>query len=153
MNRHSAGKKRGIFFGAPALIAAAILLHGCDRIGSLKETASDTLHTDAVLEEVERIYEKARSIGEEVPGNVMDWAVQDVKKLGDWEYRAVTVPAGGTDAVERTLNELGNGRWECFWVVERDGETELFLKRPVRSYLKHIPLRDLLKVLPDGEAP
>jgi hypothetical protein len=53
---------------------------------------------------------------------------------------------------EAMLNRYGRERWECFW-IEEEGELKRFhFKRRARSYLKHIPFKDLLKILPDAEA-
>ena len=57
--------------------------------------------------------------------------------------------------LETTMNELGVERWECFAVVREGDSLHLFFKRPVKSYLKHIPVSDLWKLVPgkdEGDA-
>ena len=101
--------------------------------------------------EIEKLYEKAKEAGDTTPGDVVDWAKRDIQRIGDWEYRVVTVATAGDDVFEKRFNELGRDRWEIFWVERfQEGNLRLFLKRPARSYLKLIPLSDLSKLVPGG---
>ena len=101
--------------------------------------------------EIEKLYEKAKEAGDTTPGDVVDWAKGDIQRIGDWEYRIVTVATAGDDVLEKRFNELGRDRWEIFWVERfRRGNLRLFLKRPARSYLKSIPLSGLSKLVPGG---
>ena len=92
--------------------------------------------------EIEKLYEKAKEeAGDTTPGDIVDWAKEDIQRIGDWEYRVVTVAAAGDDVLVERFNELGRDRWEIFWVERfQGGRLRLFLKRPARSYLKSIPL-------------
>jgi hypothetical protein len=49
--------------------------------------------------------------------------------------------------LEQKLNELGNERWECFWMEKKEKEFLLFFKRPKLSYLQKIPQGQLFKLL------
>ena len=99
-------------------------------------------------DEVERLYEQARETGEKVPGDVYEWLKEDLDHIGDWEYRVIVVNDPAEAQLEATMNELGVERWECFAVVREGDSLHLFFKRPVRSYLKHIPISDLWKLVP-----
>jgi len=101
-----------------------------------------------VWEEVVRMYETAKKTGEEVPKDVYEWARQDLQRHGTWEYRVVEIGATDAKAVEEALNGLGTERWECVWVQTSGKTMRLFVKRPVRSYLRDVPLSQLLKLVP-----
>ncbi len=100
--------------------------------------------------EIRRLYEMAKEAGEQVPGDVADWFKQDLDRIGDWEYRLLVVSSLSNDKLEAKLNELGADRWECFAVLHDGGTIRLFLKRPVKSYLKHVPITDMWKLVPSG---
>jgi len=107
------------------------------------------------LDKARELYEKAKRSGDNVPDDIAEWMQEDLQKAGDWEYQIVrTSPASDAsdnEAVEALLNELGQERWECFWVERKNGEIEFFLKRPSRSYLKGLPMRDFLKFIPQDK--
>ena len=60
----------------------------------------------------------------------------------------ITLPAADTAAIETTLNEYGADRWDCFWIDRQDSNLVLYLKKPRRSYLKAVPAKELLKLVP-----
>jgi hypothetical protein len=104
--------------------------------------------------EVERLYEQAREAGETVSADAYEWLKEDLDHIGDWEYRLIVADPVEIE-LERTMNKLGVERWECFAVVPEGSSLRLFFKRPVKSYLKHIPISDLWKLVPgkgEGDA-
>ena len=103
-------------------------------------------------EDVVALYDRAKAAGERVPKDVYDWAKQDVHKIGDWQYRVADLEASDAAEVETWLNELGAERWECLWVESHGDKTRYILKRPARSYLKTLPLSDVLKLIQMGSA-
>ncbi len=94
------------------------------------------------------LYEKAKQSGEKVPDDIKDWIREDIKKIGTWEYKIVFLDAESN--LEEELKKLGKERWECFWIERRENGLSLFLKRPIKSYLKAIPAKRLLKLIPQG---
>jgi len=105
------------------------------------------------LEQVRKLYERALAAGEDLPDDVMQWTADDLRRLGAWEYRVERLPAGSVSELDTTLNEWGQDRWEVFW-MEREGDAyTVFLKRSARSYLRHVPVGDLLRWLPSTDAP
>ena len=98
------------------------------------------------------LYEGAKESTADIPEDVTEWIEQDFHKIGDWEYRLLELPSAEATALEKKLNELGQERWECFWVGPAgNGATRFFFKRPSRSYLTNLPLMDLLKLVPKGD--
>lgn len=101
---------------------------------------------------VRQLYERARDSGEKVPEDAIEWAREDVDRIGDWEYRVLRLADGEDAALEAQLDELGTERWEVFWLErERAGEGDglrVFLKRPSRSVLHMLPLSELGRLVP-----
>jgi hypothetical protein len=101
---------------------------------------------------VQKLYETAKENGEEVPKDVMEWAKQDIKKIGSWEYKIVYLTTTNPRHIETELNKYGSQRWECYWVEETKAGRNFYLKKAGRSYLRLIPAGDLLRLIPSGGA-
>jgi hypothetical protein len=130
-------------------VATLLMIAGCSGSGGENAPGSAAVEGDPGLwDEVERLYEQARATGEQVPGDVYDWLKEDLNHIGDWEYRVIAVSDLAETELETTMNELGLERWECFAVVRESDAVHLFFKRPVKSYLRHIPVTDLWKLVP-----
>ena len=131
-----------------------VLASGCGRATDPPATQAqqEPSHTDRVLSRVEQLYESAIEAGETASSDAIEWAREDIQKIGDWEYRVVTLPALSDSALEEKLNELGSERWETFWVERTGSSLRLLLKRPARSYLKSIRVSDLARILPGTDA-
>lgn len=71
------------------------------------------------------------------------WVQEDFQAMGAWEYKVVVLSDSPED-IEQKLNELGKNRWECFEVSDRT----FFFKRSRKSYLRNIPMKDLIKFVP-----
>lgn len=95
-------------------------------------------------------YEEAKEKGEKVPSDVYAWIEQDLQRGGAWEYRIVRLADDSDEGLEAELNRLGAERWEVTWMERDKRELRLFLKRPGSSYLRNIPIPDLLRFLPLG---
>lgn len=91
-------------------------------------------------------YNNAVKTGETSATTAKEWVVDDLRKIGTWQYKVV----GNSIAdVEDTLNTLGAERWECFAVQNRNASNvRLYLKRRHRSYLQQLPAKDLLRLAP-----
>ncbi len=101
------------------------------------------------------LYQAAKDEGLTRANSVKEWVTDDWQSKGDWQYKVVTLDPSDAAAVEQKLNELGQDRWDCFHVEATDDQWTFLMKRPKRSYLKNLPLRDLANILPmissDGE--
>ena len=79
--------------------------------------------------------------------NTQQWLADDWKLAGAWEYHVTTLKADSDPA--SVLNELGKERWECFQVISSPGGPSTFyFKRPAKSYLNNLPMKDLMHLLP-----
>lgn len=97
---------------------------------------------------VQALYEKAKETGEQVPKDVYAWVKEDFGKIGDWEYHVVELSFADPKALEAKLNELGAERWECIWVQYTGSKSMFLFKRSTRSYLRNVPLSQLMKLVP-----
>ena len=147
--------RRGTRLGARAAPALAIALATGLAIGcgdSLPPTLPDDGPASDAAQEawqrIESLYQRAVEAGEKVPDDVAEWAREDLQRIGRWEYRIEMFESADDEALEAHLNLLGQERWECYWLRPEQGATVLFLKRPARSYLRSIPVSDLLRLLP-----
>jgi hypothetical protein len=126
-----------------AVLAPLLLLLAC----GFDEGAPGRL--PASLEEVvERLYQRAREAGEEVPPDAMEWAREDLERAGDWEYRVVRLESDDDAAIEARHAALGAERWEAFWVERSSAGRRIFLKRRAVSYLRTLPLSELGRLFP-----
>ena len=105
---------------------------------------------ETVWDQVQAWYQFAKRAGERVPNDVAEWAKSDIKSIGDWEYMVFDTQDASLDWIQEELNRLGSERWECMWIESLGESTRFFMKRPVRSYLQHVPLSTLLMLMPGG---
>jgi hypothetical protein len=103
-------------------------------------------------ERIQELYETAREAGDDVPSDAYEWAKSDIEKIGDWEYQIVRLDAESDAAILERLDALGSERWEAFWLERQGTELRVFLKRPARSYLRLLPISELSRLVPIGEA-
>jgi len=86
------------------------------------------------------------------PSEALDWAADDLKSIGDWEYKIIEFSALSVQDIEKALNKLGEERWQVFWVKEISAdELQFMLKRPTVSYLSKLPLSSLGKMMLGNE--
>lgn len=100
-----------------------------------------------IREEVRRRYEEAKEKGETAGRGMVEWAQDDFKKINSWEYRVVAISLLDPLAMEEVMNEMGAERWECISVTPLGTEARLFFKRRPVSYLRHLPVKDLVRFL------
>ena len=102
-----------------------------------------------LMKEFQAWYDKSRDAGEKGK----DWLVNDIKNIGDWEYLIVTLSAADEEELALQLNVYGRERWEVYWVQKTMQGVQFYLKRQVRTYIKHIPVGDLLHMVPSSPQP
>ena len=115
-----------------ATVFALAFLTGCTQNGESEN--------ENMLEELKDLVEQAK---DNVPEDPVEWAKEDLKRIGDWEYLVVSLGDGGDGALETSLNEFGKERWEVFWMERSGAELRLLLKRPAISYLRKVPISEI----------
>ena len=123
-----------------------------DVLRRTREQGGDLLtpSTNETWKTVRALYDRAREAGDDVPSNVVEWARQDVRQIGKWDYKILEITSEDPVEIEARLREAGVDRWECYWVEVTPAGKRFYLKKAGRSYLRTIPLGDLLKLVPDG---
>ncbi len=131
----------------PGLLRLVLMgaLVGCGSDPGSPTSPQDRL--SALKEQVQDLYEQARESGQRVPKDALEWARQDLLRIGDWEYKIVDVPEESDESRQARFNELGAERWEVFWIEPAPGGIRVYLKRRSRSFLERIPLSDLRRLL------
>ena len=121
-----------------------------DWISELSDSAKSSGVTAAsdTTEWVGALYERARDAGETSAGSAKDWVMDDIQQMGSWQYKSLEVRQADSAEIVAQLNKLGSERWECFWVDRQEGSTTFYLKKPGRSYLRHLPSKELIRLLP-----
>lgn len=107
--------------------------------------------------------DKAKETAEEAIGSVKEkydeltdsgdpvrWAQEDIENIGDWDYKIVELGNVSAAELETELNELGNDRWQAFWVESSDSGYTIMLRRTSISYLSKIPLSQLGRIMMGG---
>ena len=132
------------YFGYILMLAVltvwVVAICGCDnpisksRTGGDDTTATDCLSMRYSL--LKELYEKAKAAGEQVPEDILEWAKSDVKKIGTWDYKIVSISTESEEAILKELKSLGSQRWQCFWVEPIPGGKRFYMKRAARSYLQ-----------------
>ena len=102
-----------------------------------------------VGKKIQDIFQLAKGQGSTTANNVLDFAKEDIARLGTWQYTSRTVTHENPQEVVSILNRLGKEKWECFWVDKQATQTTLYFKKPPKSYTSNIPFKDLLRYLPE----
>ena len=85
--------------------------------GCRSDSGSPTLPEDRLSDlkqQIQDLYRQSLESGHQVPKDALEWARQDLLKIGDWEYRIVDVEGSSAKVRQDRLNELGAERWEAF---------------------------------------
>jgi hypothetical protein len=88
--------------------------------------AEENNHELSYWEQIKKKFEEAKSDDKELSKQAKEWIEEDIKKIGDWEYKVLNIKHDDIDKLEQKLNELGNERWECFWMEKKEKEFLLF---------------------------
>jgi hypothetical protein len=105
------------------------------------ETADDT------WEWANDTFESLKSKGLTTATSTSEWLGQDWNNMESWEYKVVTL--GGTDEkLAEKLNAFGKQGWECFHTEPKTEGTRFYLKKPTFSYLRQLPFKDVIKLVP-----
>lgn len=132
----------------PALLVLPIViltLSGCS-------DASD--EPSAADKAIEGLQDKYEDLTQGELDNPMQWASDDIKKIGDWQYKVLEIGKISGPDLEAALNEIGSDRWEVIWMEKTLEGHVIVLKRPSISYLSKVPLSQIGRfVIGDSEPP
>lgn len=149
----SRGKFCRLISGAIPVICLGLFLVNCAGEGGQQKSQEQPTAEkveEGIWTDIQALYKTARDKGEKVPENTYEWVKEDLEGIGDWQYKVVDIPDSSPEDVTEKLNALGNDRWECVFIEKHDSSRRFYFKKPVRVYLKNIPLSDILKFIPEG---
>lgn len=130
------------------LLLLTVLPAGCASDPDVPASPDDRVA--ALKQRVQELYRQARESGQQVPKDALEWTQQDLRRIGDWEYKIVDLPLEGPQSRQARLNELGAERWEAFWMEPAGEGIRVYLKRRSRSWLEKVPLSELRRLVPSG---
>ncbi len=141
MQSFSESRLSSIVLLALTLVAAG----GCDK---------ETTELSATQRAINDLQAKYDELVEDKLQSPVKWASDDLENIGDWEYKIIDLADDGAASIESALNELGNDRWEVYWIENVRNDYRVMLKRPSRSYLSRIPLSQIGRfVIGGNDAP
>lgn len=144
--------KQSSFFKLSLITVCLSVLSACNPETETETTSTsstqDVSKLESAMAELQNKYEELRQAK---PTAAFDWASEDLKNIGDWEYKILELSGSVTD-LEDELNALGKERWQVFWIKDISANNiQVMLKRPTVSYLSKIPLSSLGKMMINGE--
>lgn len=149
----------GMKFIVLTLLALAVTSSAADIKGATPDLRPPLAETNEVgyLEQLKALLDQltsesrnATTKGKQMAENTGNWFKTDFQKIGDWEYKQVTLNLTELARLEKTLNELGADRWNCFWVQQHGQSLHLLFKRPAVSYLHKLSQIDFMRMLSIG---
>lgn len=102
---------------------------------------------DENVESGKKLYEKNLGSGKDISAQTKEWLMKDLENMGDWEYKIAAFGGKAPEEMEKELNQLGNERWQCFWVDNAGKEKVFYFKRTKMSFIQKIPAADLLRII------
>ncbi|WOO39637.1 hypothetical protein [Rubellicoccus peritrichatus] len=102
-------------------------------------------------EKAKKTLDEIKTGDRDITEDTKNWVIDDVKRIGDWQYRVIKVKASDPDAIEKELNALGEERWECFFVERVDEHLMFYFKKSKISYLHKVSQGSLGKLIGDGD--
>ena len=103
---------------------------------------------DDAMKWANKMFQSLKGQGVTTTDNVTDWISEDWNNINAWEYQVISVESTQAATLQEKLNEVGKQRWECFHVSNGDAATTFYMKRQKKSYMKSLPLKDMLKLIP-----
>ena len=111
-----------------------------DVVGNAKDAAGDS--SQWVIETYNTLHEQGLTTAK----NAHQWVQEDYRSMYSFEYKILSKSEVSPEEMEATLNELGKERWDCFEV----DSAAFYFKRQKKSYLRNVPVKDLMRFLPMG---
>ena len=131
------GQAKG--FGQETASEAGEWMNGA--VGSAKDSANGT--SQWITDTYNSLHEKGMTSAKDA----QQWVQDDFRSMNAFEYKILPKSQTSPETLEATLNELGQERWDCFEV----DAGAFYFKRQKKSYLRNIPLKDLMRFLPVGD--
>jgi len=108
--------------------------------GGCADDSNEPSTADKALKELQSKYDELTQEDLDTP---VQWAAEDFENIGDWEYKVLEVPYTSSAQLEEVFDELGNDRWEVFWIERNASGFIVMLKKPAISYISKIPFSQI----------
>jgi hypothetical protein len=113
---------------------------------------SPTAESEAAryMEEIKNRYSEMTSLAKkhgDVPQEALDWFKQDIQNISTWDYKILELSLSDGEKAEHELNQLGAERWEVIAAITTSQGERVLLKRARKSYLKSLPVKDILRLM------
>jgi len=105
---------------------------------SVEEASSEK---EGMWNRVQHYYQRSSDAGKQ-------WTKEEIERIGDWQYRVVTIEDASDEELEVRLNQLGDERWEVTWLERFDGKLRVFVKRPVKSIIGSASQGEWKQIIP-----
>ena len=92
-------------------------------------------------------FESLKSQGLTTAKSTSEWLGQDWNNMESWEYKVITL-AGTDEKLAQQLNKFGKQGWDCFNTEANAEGTRFYFKKPIFSYLRQLPFKDVIKLVP-----
>ena len=98
----------------------------------------------------EKVESSKKLLDKKIKGSqAKNWVKGDIENIGDWEYKIVAFADKAHPELEKELNQLGESRWQCFWVESAGKDKVFFFKRSKISYMHKMPAGEILEIIGD----
>ena len=117
-----------------------------DKAGNVVDSSSQIAGDSATW--VNDTFNSLKDQGLTTASNATEWLTDDYNNMGAWQYNVLKVTPEELENVEAKLDELGKAHWECFHIAEVGSNQFFYFKKSRRSYIRSLPMRDVLKLIP-----
>jgi len=120
-----------------------------DKIGGAADASSAA--TEDTIKWATDTFDSLKSQGLTTANDASEWLSQDWKNMESWEYQIISMDGKNDEEKIAKLNELGKNGWECYHVSngnERNPVEKFYVKKRRESYLRHLPFKDFIKLVP-----
>ena len=112
---------------------------------------------DESAKQVTALYQSLKEQGLTTATSASEWMREDWSNVDRWQYKVVQIYVTDPPAMEQRLNDMGTENWECFNTIVTGDKSVFFFKRQHPSYLRAMPLREVMTLFPimkavDGSA-
>ncbi|MCB0329049.1 MAG: hypothetical protein KDD70_05285 [Bdellovibrionales bacterium] len=117
-----------------------------------EEQATDdgSINYAEYYESLKKKYDELVKESSKTGNDAYEWVRADFKNMFSWEYKIVSTKTTDEEKLQKQLEGLGAERWELVQVVPSEGGYKFFFKRPPKSYLKSLPLKDMMRIFSFG---
>ena len=113
-----------------------------DRLGGAAEAGGQSAEDS--MKWANETFQSLKDQGLTSASDTGEWLTQDWRNMESWEYDVKEYENIDEKELVKSLNEMGVRGWECFNV---QGNLHYF-KKPTHSYLRQLPFKDLLRLIP-----